>query len=66
MFKENREDNSEVNHSVFQDSSDEEDEEERKKAILGINEHFANIESAINNENRLGLLPTIDEQEEQE
>ena len=49
-----------------QDSSDEEDEKERKEATLGINEHFANIESVINNQNCLGLLPAIDEQEEQE
>ena len=48
-----------------QDSSDKKDEKERKEATLDINEHFANIESVVNNENGLGLLPAIDEQEEQ-
>ena len=58
--------NNEINHPVPQDSSDEEDEKERKEATLGINEHFANIESVVNNENDMGLLPAIDEQEDQE
>ena len=49
-----------------QDSSDEKDEKERKEATLGINEHFANIESVVNSENGLGLLPVIDKQEQQE
>ena len=58
--------NNEINHPVPQDSSDEEDEKQRKEATLGINKHLANIESVVNNENGLGLLPAIDEQEEQE
>ena len=64
MFREYN--NNEINHLVPQDSSDEEYEKQRKEATLGINEHFANIESAVNNEDGLGLLPAIDEQEEQE
>ena len=66
MFKEDWGDNSKINYPKPQDSSDKEDEEERKEATLGISEHFANIESVVDNENGLGLLPTIDEQEEQE
>ena len=58
--------NNEINHPVPQGSSDKEGEEERKEVALGINEHFANIESVVNNENGLGLLPATDEQEEQE
>ena len=58
--------NNEINRPVPQDSSDKKDEKERKEATLDINEHFANIESVVNNENGLGLLPAIDEQEEQE
>ena len=54
LFKEDQKDNSEINYPVPQDSSDEEDEEERKEATLGINEHIANIESAVNNETGLG------------
>ena len=65
MLKEDREDNSEINHPVPQDSSDK-DEEERKESTLGISEHSANIESVVNNENGLGLLSWTDEQEEQE
>ena len=38
----------------------------KEKRPLGINEHFPNIESVVNNENGLGLLPAIDGQEEQE
>ena len=66
MFKEDWEDNSKINYPKPQDSSDKDDEEERKEATLGISEHFANIESVVNNENGLGLLPTVDEQEEHE
>ena len=40
LLKENWEDNSEINHPVPQDSSDEENEE-RKEATFGINEHFS-------------------------
>ena len=58
--------NSEINHPVPQDSNDEEDDKERKEATLHINDQFANTESIVNNENGLGLLPAIDEQEEQE
>ena len=58
--------NSEINHPVPQDSNDEEDDKERKEATLRINEHNANTESTVNNKNGLGLLPAIDEQEEQE
>ena len=66
LFQEDGEDNSEINYPVPQDSSDEKDEEDRKEATLGIKERFENIESVVNNENGLGLLPTTDEQEEQE
>ena len=61
LFKEDRKDNSEINYPVPEDSSDKEDEEERKKATLGINKHFTKIESIVNNESGLTLLPTIDE-----
>ena len=43
-----------INQPLGFDSSDNEGEE-RKEATLGINEHFANIESIVNNENRVGL-----------
>ena len=48
--------NSEINHPVPQDSNDEEDDKERKEATLRINEHNANTESTVNNENGLGVI----------
>ena len=59
LFKEDGEDNSEINYPVPQDSSDEEDEGEIKEATLGIKEHFANIESIVNKENGLGYYQEL-------
>ena len=51
LFKQDREDNNEINYPVPQGSNGEKDEEKRKESTLGINQHFANIESIVNNEN---------------